>query len=188
VVENLRFDTWVIDSPLKDGILVTNYYVKIPEEPVSERTPVFRNISISNVTVTAAPVVADIQGLPEMPIESLRIRDLTGSGKRGVQVFNTRALELRDVKIAAEQGPAFLVRDSSQLQLDRVESEENSDSVPVIRLDRITGATVQGSRASLSVAPGSLKSITADPNVRALESSTDYWLGIDSPDREVRKQ
>jgi polygalacturonase len=188
VVENLRFDTWVIDSPLKDGILVTNYYVKIPEEPVSERTPVIRNISISNVTVTAAPVVADIQGLPEMPIESLRIRDLTGSGKRGVQVFNTRALELRDVKIAAEQGPAFLVRDSSQLQLDRLESEENSDSVPVIRLDRISGATVQGSRGSLSVAPGSLKSITADPNVRALESSTDYWLGIDSPDREVRKQ
>ena len=188
VVENLRFDTWVIDSPLKDGILVTNYYVKIPEEPVSERTPVIRNISISNVTVTAAPVVADIQGLPEMPIESLRIRDLTGSGKRGVQVFNTRALELRDVKIAAEQGPAFLVRDSSQLQLDRLESEENSDSVPVIRLDRTTGATVQGSRGSLSVAPGSLKSITADPNVRAIESSTDYWLGIDSPDRDVRKQ
>ena len=30
VVENLRFDNWVIDHPLKDGILVTNYYVRIP--------------------------------------------------------------------------------------------------------------------------------------------------------------
>ena len=188
MVENLRFDNWVIDSPLKDGILVTNYYVKIPEEPVSERTPVFRNISISNVTVTGAPVVADIQGLPEMPIEGLRILDLTGSGTRGVQGFNTRALELRNVKVEAEQGPAFLIRDSSDLQMDRVESARMSDSLPAIRLDRVTRATVQGSSVSLSVAPGSLNFVTADTTVKTIEASKDYWSGIDSPDREVRRQ
>src|SRR5262249_58961561 len=60
VVENLRFDNWIIDSPLKQGILVTAYYVNLPEEPVSERTPIFRNIAISNVTVSKAPIVVDI--------------------------------------------------------------------------------------------------------------------------------
>jgi polygalacturonase len=188
VVENLRFDNWVIDSPLKDAILVTNYYVKIPQEPVSERTPVFRNISISNVTVSAAPVIADIQGLPEMPVEGLRMLDLTGSGKRGVQGFNTRALELRNVRIEAEQGPAFLIRDSSDLQLDQVAATRVSDSVPGIRLDRVARATVQSSNVSLSVAPGSLKSVTADTAVKSVEASTDYWSEIDSPDREVRRQ
>jgi hypothetical protein len=171
VVENIRFDNWVIDSPLKDGILVTSYYVRIPQEPVSERTPIFRNISISNVTVSGAPIVADIQGLPEMPIDGLRIRDLVGSGKRGVQAFATKGLELHDVKIDAAEGPAFLIRDSSDLDMDRAESTKTVTGMPAIRLDRVLRALVQ------SHSPVSTE-----------ESAIDYWKGIDSPDRTTPRQ
>jgi hypothetical protein len=173
-VENLRFDNWVIDQPLKDGILVTNYYVRIPEEPVSERTPVFRNIAISNVTVSGAPVVADIQGLPEMPIAGLRITDLTGSGKRGVQAFNTKGLELHGAKVDTAEGPAFLIRDSSDLELDRVETAYALPSVPVIRLDRVARAQIQPIREL----PGTGTYLSTE------ESSIDFWKSIDSPDRE----
>ena len=200
VVENLRFDNWVIDSPLKDGILVTNYYTRVPEEPVSERTPVFRNISISNVTVSGAPVVVDIQGLPEMPIAGLRLRDIVGSGKRGLQAFNTKGLELHGVKIDAAEGPTFLIRDSTETELDRVETDQVSATMPVIRLDRVTRALIQDSRASpgtgafLSTAPGLLKSVTLDANdlaaakTQSEESATDYWQGIDSPDRGLSRR
>jgi polygalacturonase len=174
LVENIRFDNWVIDQPLKDGILVTNYYVRIPQEPVSERTPIFRNIAISNVTVSGAPVVVDIQGLPEMPIADLRISDLTGSGKRGVQAFNTKGLELHGVRVDAAEGPAFLIRDSSDLQLDRVETAKALPSVPVIRLDRVARAQVQGGPEP----PGTGTFLSTGP------SSIDFWQGIDSPDRE----
>lgn len=202
MVENLRFDNWIIDHPLKDGILVTNYYVRIPEEPVSERTPVFRNISISNVTVSGAPVVAEIQGLPEMPIAGLRLTDVTGSGKRGVQAFNTRGLELHGVRIdlqeGAQEGPPFLIRDSSDLELDRVEAAQAPAAIPMIRLDRVTGALVHSSRAPhgakifVSTAPGSLKSVVLDSNAlfgakETDESSPDFWKDIDSPDRPSRR-
>jgi polygalacturonase len=199
VIENLRFDNWVIDNPVRDGILVTNYYVRIPEEPVSERTPVFRNISISNVTVSGAPVVVDIQGLPEMPISGLRIRDLVGAGKRGLQAFNTKGLELHNIKIDAAEGPTFLIRDSSDLELDRVETDQALAAMPVIRLDRVTRALIQSSRAwpgtgtFLSAAPGLLKSVEMDSNRLSAaktpteESSTDYWQSIDSPDKALRR-
>jgi polygalacturonase len=200
VIENLRFDNWVIDSPLKDGIMVTNYYVRGPEEPVSERTPVFRNISISNVTVTGAPVVADIQGLPEMPIASLRLHDVVGTGKRGLQAFNTKGLELHGVKIDAAEGPAFLIRDSADLELDRVETGQPLATAPAIRLDRVTRALIQGSRAwpgtgaFLSAGPGLLKSVMLQGNdlgaakTQTEESATDYWQGIDSPDRGTARR
>ncbi len=200
VVENLRFDNWVIDNPSKDGILVTNYYVRIPEEPVSERTPVFRNISISNVTVSGAPVVVDVQGLPEMPIAGLRIRDLVGSGKRGLQAFNTKGMELHGVKIDAREGPAFLIRDSSDLDLDRVETAQAGAEAPVIRLDRVTQALIQDSRAwpgtgtFLSTAPGLMKSVRLDSNdlaaaqTQTAESAADYWQGIDSPDKGLTRR
>ena len=187
VVENLRFDNWVIDGPLKDGILVTNYYVRIPQEPVSERTPVFRNISISNVTVSGAPVVADIQGLPEMPIAGLRIRDVVGSGKRGLQAFNTKGLELHDIKIKPTEGPAFLIRDSSDLELNRVETDQAS-TAPLIRLDRVMSAVIRSSRGKLSAAPGLLKSLELDGAMQSEESSTDYWQSIDSPDRGLARR
>jgi polygalacturonase len=200
VIENLRFDNWVIENPLKHGILVTNYYVLIPEEPVSARTPIFRNISISNITVNGAPVVAEVQGLPEMPVAGLRIRDLVGSGKHGVLVFNTNGMELRDVKIDAADGPAFLIRDSADLQLDHVETARPLPGMPVIRLDRVARALVRGSRAwpgtetFLSAAPGLLKSVALDSNQlsaaksQTQESAVDFWKDIDSPDRARPRQ
>ncbi len=53
-----------------EGIVVTSYYVMGGEkptavEPVSERTPVFRNIAISHVTISGAKKRAiNIDGLP----------------------------------------------------------------------------------------------------------------------------
>jgi polygalacturonase len=195
VIENLRFDNWIIDHPLKDGILVTNYYTRVPQEPVSERTPVFRDIAISNVTVSDAPIVVDVQGLPEMPVAGLRIRDLIGSGKRGVQVFNTIGLELHNVRVNPSEGPAFLVRDSADLDLDGVETSSPNAMSPVIRLDRCLRALIEASRAwpgtgtFLSTSPGMLKSVALDANhvaaakIAAEESAADYWKNIDSPDK-----
>jgi hypothetical protein len=169
--------------------MVTNYYVRIPEEPVSERTPIFRNIAISNVTVTGAPVVVNIEGLPEMPIDGLRIRDLIGAGKRGLQAFNTKGLELHDVKIDATDGPSFLIRDSSDVELDHVESAKAKTGMPVVRLDRAVRTTMTGSRVwtgtpiFLSTNPGLLQSVHLDAGAPKEETTVDYWKGIDSPDR-----
>jgi hypothetical protein len=195
VVENLRFDNWVIDSPLRDGIFVTNYYTRIPQEPVSERTPVFRNIAISNVTVSGAPVVIGIEGLPEMPVEGLRIRDVVGAGKRGLQAFNTKGLELHNIRLNASEGPTFLIRDSADAELDHVAAVPPNPAVPVIRLDRCQRTVIQGSRAwpgtgtFLSTEPGMLKTVVLDGVQAAAaktpteESAVDFWKEINSPDR-----
>ena len=57
-MEDVRFDNWTMEN-VGVGIVVTSYYVMggetgTKEEPVSERTPVFRNIAISNVTINGA--------------------------------------------------------------------------------------------------------------------------------------
>ena len=148
------------------------------------------------MTVSGAPVVAEVQGLPEMPVAGLRIRDLVGSGKRGVLAFNTNGMELHDIKVDAADGPAFLIRDSADLQLDHVETARPIAGMPVIRLDRVTRAQVRASRAwlgtdtFLSAAPGLLKSVVLDSNQLSAaksptaESAVDFWKAIDSPDRQ----
>ena len=179
VVEDIRFDNWTMEN-VRTAIDVTSYYLmegelKTSEEPVSERTPIFRNIAISHMTINHARVAINVEGLPEMPITGLRISDVIASAKTGMKGSYTDALELHHVQVNADSGPSFLVGDSKELKLDGVSASKPISGAPVIRLERCPGAIVQSSKAFagtgtfLSVAPGELKSIVLEGN--ALDSA-----------------
>ena len=152
VVENVRFDNWTMKD-VGTGIVLTSYYVMGGEEPtakqpVSNRTPLFRNIGISNVTIDhAKKAVVDIEGLPEMPIDGLHLTDIIGSGQRGMIATHTSAMELRDVELNAAQGPAFAIDNSSNLILDDISSSRPPAGSPVVRLMNASGAILENSRA-----------------------------------------
>ena len=214
VVENIRIDNLTMED-VGRAISVSQYYQMqgerpAPQEPVSRRTPVFRNIAISHLTISRArgvgeygwnpvsissasrntpptAVTINIEGLPEMPIEGLRISDVIAVGRGGLRAHDTVGLELRNVQMNAEAGPAFLIRDSKDLELDGVSTRKPLPENPVIRLDRCPNAVVRGSRAFsgtgtfLSAAPGELKSTVLLDNAlgsaaRATEELTkDFW-------------
>jgi len=178
-VDNVRFNNWTMRN-VGQAISVTSYYLmegetRTPAQPVSEKTPVFRNIAISGMSIDGARVAINVEGLPEMPIKGLHIRDVIASAKVGMKAFNTEALELHNVQINAENGPAFTVQDSSDLELDGVSTRQPSTGIPVVRLDRCPGAIVRNSRAFpgtgtfLSAGRGELKKIKLIGN--ALENA-----------------
>lgn len=195
VVENLRFDNWVIRNPRTEAIQVTNYYTSGPAEPVSERTPIFRNIAISNVTVIGGSAAVSIEGLPEMPVEGLRLSDIVASSHTGLRAFNTQGLELHNLRINPDAGVAFLIRDSSNLDLDGVQTRNPQAGVPVVRLDRDKRVTLRnsiawpGTATFLSLAPGAKSEITlladdlAGASTPTQELETDFWQSIITPDR-----
>jgi polygalacturonase len=195
VVENLRFDNWVIRNPRTEAIQVTNYYTSSPAEPASERTPVFRNIAISNVTVIGGRVAVSVEGLPEMPVEGLRLSDVVASSQAGLRAFNTSGLELHNVRINAENGVPFLIRDSTNLDLDGVQTRNPKNDVPVVRLDRVKHATLRNSVAwpdtniFLSLAPGMKTDVSLTANdlgaakTALQEFEWDPWKSIVTPDR-----
>lgn len=190
-VEDLRFTGWTMED-VGVAIDVTNFYLMEGEkpsadEPVSDRTPVFRNIAIANMTIDRAHDAISIEGLPEMPIDGLRISDVIATAGTGLKASHTRDLELHNVRIDAGAGPAFLVRDSTELDLDGVAIRKPLPASPVIRLDRCPGALVRGARAFagteifLSAAPGELKSIVLQNNALsparkpAEEAAGNFW-------------
>ena len=177
VVENVRFDNWTMVN-VGVGIVVTSYYIMggetaTKEEPVSERTPVFRNIAISNVTINGAKKVIDIDGLPEMPIMALRLTDIIGSGKVGLTARHTDALELHHVQLNADRGPVFAIETASNLELDGLTTRKPIAVSPVLRLTQTPGAVLRNSRAFpgtetfLSAGPGELKSLHLYGNLLA---------------------
>jgi hypothetical protein len=180
-----------------EAINVTNYYTNGPEEPVSQRTPVFRNIAISNMTINHSPLTINVEGLPEMPVTGLQISNVIATGKVGMRAHDTLAMELHNVQVNPEVGQAFLVRDSKDLELDQVSTRTPVAGSPVIRLDRCPGATVRASRAFagtgtfLAAAPGELKSIVLEGNTlgnakKATEETNDDIWKLPLPVRTVR--
>jgi polygalacturonase len=167
VIEDVRFDNWTMQDVGK-GIEVTSYYVMGGEsttapEPVSKRTPIFRNVAISNVSIRGAKQVVDIEGSPEMPITGLRLLNVIGSGTTGLSARFTDGMELHNTLINAERGPAFAIESASNLELDDVTTRTPHGESPVVRLDRCAGAIVRdscaypGTRTFLSTAPGELR-------------------------------
>jgi len=152
VIENARFDNWTMNN-VGQAIDITNYYSMEGEvytgdtTIVSNRTPIFRNIAISNITINHAKEVMNVLGLPEMPIEGLRISDLIASGKKGIEATNTYDLELQNVRVIAENGPAFLIRNSKETELDNVSSPKPLPNTPVIRIEKSPGTIVRNSKA-----------------------------------------
>jgi polygalacturonase len=175
VVENISFVNWTMEN-VGEAITVTNYYLmegetKTSEQPVSNRTPVFRNISISDMVVNGAKVLIDVEGLPEMPISNLRISNIIGTGKVGLIGNYSDDLELHNVQLNVEKGSAFQVENSSNLELDNVSARKILTGTSVIRLDNTPGAIVRNSRAFpgtgvfLSTAPGELKNLLLQGNL-----------------------
>ena len=146
VVENLRFDNWVIEDSSDEAIHLTSNYQRLPEEPRSERTPIFRNIAISNITVRNAKRVVGIHGLPEQAIEELRFSDIRGTGETGFVCDLAADVELHDVRIEAEQGPAFQFSNSRDLHLDNVGTHA-AGGQPVVVLENVQDVWLHDSRA-----------------------------------------
>jgi polygalacturonase len=150
VVEDVRFDNWTMEN-VGEGIVVTSYYVMggetgTTEEPVSLRTPAFRNIGISHITVTGArKKVVDIDGLPEMPISGLRLIDIVGAGQVGLTARYTDGLELRDVQIDGARGSAFSIESATHLKLEDLSSTKPAAGLPVLRLTNTPGAVIRNS-------------------------------------------
>ncbi|MHB1023567.1 MAG: glycoside hydrolase family 28 protein [Acidobacteriaceae bacterium] len=178
VVEDVRFDNWTMEN-VGEAIVVTNYYRMEGEtadpgkQPVSKSPPSFQNIAMSNMTIDGAKVLIDVDGLPEMPIEGLRISDVIGTGKVGLRANHTDDLELHNVQLNPATGPAFLVENSTNLELDHVSTRKPLADAPVIRLEATPGAIVRDSKAFpgtgtfLSTLPGELKSVLMEGNLLA---------------------
>jgi hypothetical protein len=195
LLENIRFDNWVIEDTPNPAIEVTNYYTRAPEEPVSVRTPVFRNFAISHVTINRCKTAVSIEGLPEMPVEGLRLTDVIATAQQGLRAFNTKGLELHNVRIDPQDGVPFLIRDSSDLDLEGLQTRNPKADVPVVRLDRVKRATVrnsvawEGTGVFLSMGAESQASVKLTGNdlssaaVPQKTEEADHWKLIDTPDK-----
>jgi polygalacturonase len=129
VIENMRFDNFVIENPTIEAIEISALYQdkaqgqiseSAPGEPVSDRTPIFRNLAFSNMTIANANQVASIEGLAQMAIQRLRFTDVIATGAKGFVCEHAEDIEMRGVRIDAKSGKPLVLNDVHGLRIDGV--------------------------------------------------------------------
>ncbi len=107
-VEDIRVSNIVMNDIRQEAIVFNLKYSQMPQEPKSERTPVFRNIHISGVTVNDVKTPIKIVGLEEAPISDLILRDIHISGGKEPCIFeNCENIRMEDVSVNGETLPSM---------------------------------------------------------------------------------
>jgi polygalacturonase len=124
VVENIRIHNIAISKVTQVCILFDMYYQqRNPKpEPVSERTPIFRDITIKDVTCYSGKRAMSIRGLSELPMNNITIENVKLTCDNGASIADARDFTLRNVQISSGSSPALDTYNATNLTLDHVDA------------------------------------------------------------------
>jgi polygalacturonase len=169
VIEDIRVSNIVMRNIRDEAFLLTTFYTKTTPEPVSERTPIFRNIHFSGITGDAK-IAGEVTGLGEMPIENVTFDDIQLETKTGFTLKDTKGIEFHNVTVNTESGPVITATTTEGLEIDGVKTTKPHPGTPVIDLSKVTGVFVRGCTAApetetfLRVSENSADEVTLEGN------------------------
>ena len=75
----------------------------VTKMPVNEETPIFRNIDIKNIICNGAGRAMEFNGLPEMPIDGISLKDITILAKKEAVFTNCQNITKKNVNITIQK-------------------------------------------------------------------------------------
>ncbi|MDR3651825.1 MAG: glycoside hydrolase family 28 protein [Paludibacter sp.] len=104
MVEDIQADNIVMRNIKEEAIVLDLNYSKMPAEPLSERTPIFRNININNVTASNVLIPIRINGLEESPITNVTLTNVNILNSKQKSTFtNCKDIKMTDVYVNGEK-------------------------------------------------------------------------------------
>jgi polygalacturonase len=177
VVENVRISNIVMRNIVHEAITVNLSYTNAPPEPVSERTPAFRNIQINGVSGDADQA-GTLQGLPETLLDDVGMFDVNLKARQGFVVKDARNVRLVGVRVDTQSGPAIAAFDVQNLILADVGTQVVHAKTATVELSNVVGGFVRGCFA----APGTDVFLrVAGKGTRALMLEGNDWQAARIP-------
>lgn len=115
-VENVVCENITMKN-VRGAVTITSYYPKIPAtdtaQPVTETTPKYHNITIRNLTATSTKNAGVIVGLPESPIQTVLLENVSIAAEQGgLEVRHAKGVTFKNVKVTAKKGEPIIANDA----------------------------------------------------------------------------
>jgi polygalacturonase len=85
----------------------------VTSAPVTDRTPIWRRLTVRNLTSTGTSASAGlIMGLPEMPVSEVLLENVSIEAVTGLRIGYARNVTLRHVRVTPTKGEPLLLEDT----------------------------------------------------------------------------
>lgn len=121
VVQDIKFQNIQLTG-VRSPILIYGYYdedksinvspskaASYKPEPVTKRTPVWHDISFSNIIASSTSDAGMIWGRPEMLVSNVTLDHVTINSPGSFHIYNARDIHLTDTKINSSSGTPFVI-------------------------------------------------------------------------------
>ena len=114
-VEDIRYSNITMKN-VHPAISIVGYYQystndKFPEDdharPMTDTTPVFRDIIISNLKATSTKEAGLIVGLPESPVSNVVLENVRLAAETGLTIRNAQGIRFKSSSVSVKTGPRF---------------------------------------------------------------------------------
>ncbi|MCX6333349.1 MAG: glycoside hydrolase family 28 protein [Bacteroidia bacterium] len=135
IVEDIYFsDINMIDIPTQ-AISFNLYYggmegggAEAADEvmpPVTEETPVFRNITIRNVTCKGAFQAVFLQGLPEQNLENITLENINMEADYGMTCIDANGVLIKGMRLVTKNSPVITINNSQRIDIEKMDIPAN---------------------------------------------------------------
>lgn len=126
-MKNIRRNAFIFDL----------FYDRLSKpEPVSERTPVFRNIHLSNVTGSGIKQIGYTKGIEEMPIDELSFSNMSMEAEKGFSAETTTNIRFYNVDFAVKEGASLYFKECKGVVLDDVRSRKPLSGQAIVEVEK----------------------------------------------------
>lgn len=169
VVENIFMNNINMKNIIGEAILFDMYYEaqdpvalvgekrvapKVEMKPVSEETPIFRNMYVNNVVCDGAEKAVFIRGLPEMHIQNISLNNMVIQAKNGIDISEATGINFKNVQIITPNtNPVVDILNSSNVSFQKLIFPVSSQLLFRIGGDRTKNILVTDSDTSSTKQP-----------------------------------
>lgn len=135
IVEDIRVSNIIMKNIKLQAIVLDMAYTKTQPEPVTERTPRFRNIHLSNITGDAKQAIF-INGLVEMPVDNISFNDIQIDAEISSVIKEAKNIELHNVTINTKKGASIVAENVEGLTVNAFKTFKPTDK-PALQFTNI---------------------------------------------------
>lgn len=142
VVENIRVSNIVMRNIRDQAIVLDMRYANTEIEPVSERTPQFKNIFISDLAGTTNRI-ARLQGLEEMPIENVSFANINMKANSGFFIEYAKNISIVNAQVDVGDEPMVSANTVDFLDIQKLQNYTPHPEHPIILLENAKNVNIQ---------------------------------------------
>lgn len=110
---------------------------------VSEETPVFKDLFVSNVVCDGAERAIFVRGLPEMPVSNINLSNMTLQSEEAVFIQDADHISLKNINFVSRHAkPLFDLTNAAHIAIDNVRFNKGAELLFSITGDKSADITV----------------------------------------------